>query len=395
MPHLDYVYHVGPAANCAPLLAGVAPAAGNRAPNLPLLAGLAGGALPGIGGMGGAGLGAVGALAGCVPYTWPALTNACLAVGLYPPGMHPLYEATWRIANLRMASYTALGHLRRTPLLGNLETQERIHLSYFMGMNLSAYAARAAGLTFPMHFSRFSTVNGGLGVAYTENAVFAIAGIGLPDLVFVDAANGTCQIWEAKGRGGDAAAGGFPAGGVPAVLNGSMSQARRVATALVGGALIAPNARIVSVSRLDAASTNWFLHVSDPADGGQKRVLEDDSMPKEQFYREFYRPYVEMMSESQETVQFGGITYLVAGVPGTSTKVGLDQRIHQILTQSPAKRRRIEGQDEARPPDDVAGAIEHYIAQGYPQDNGNADRYVSPEGVLTEGAEEDITQPPP
>ena len=166
-----------------------------------------------------------------------------------------------------------------------------------------------------------------------------------------------------------------------------------MATVLVGGALVAPNARIASVSRLDPPSTNWFLHVSDPPDG-PKRAREDDSMAKEQFYREFYRPYVEMVSGSQETVRFGGITYVFANLPGTSTRVGLDQRINQILTQSPAKRRRIEGQDEARPPDDIAEAIEGYVAQGYPQDDGNADRYVSPEGVLTEGAEEDSTQPP-
>ena len=70
MPHLDYVYHAGLAANCAPLLAGVPAAAGNRAPNLASLAGLAGGALPGIGGMGGA--------AWARSAHWPA---ACLTPG--------------------------------------------------------------------------------------------------------------------------------------------------------------------------------------------------------------------------------------------------------------------------------------------------------------------------
>ena len=43
-------------------------------------------------------------------------------------------------------------------------------------------------------------------MACVINAAF---GPDLPDIVFTDAANGTCQIWEAKDRVGAAAAGGW------------------------------------------------------------------------------------------------------------------------------------------------------------------------------------------
>lgn len=391
MPHFDCVYHAGVTANCLPLLAGVAAAAGNPAPNLVGLAGTAGAALPALGGLPGAGFGGIAGVAGRVPYTWAALCAASLRIGLYPPGMHPLYEAAWRTANLRMACYTdGTGRLRRTPLLGNLETSERRYLSYFMGMNLSVYVAIVSGFTFPMHFARFSAVNGGAGVAYALNAAFAF---NLPDIVFTDAVNGTCQIWEAKGRVGAAAAGGFAAGGAAAILNAAMNQARTIATALVPGpGLTAPNARIASVARLDPTSY-WCLDLDDPPDGNKHPREERDVAATESFYREFYRPYVEMIADSQRTVTFAGRTYVITDVPGAALRVGLDQRIDRLFTRNPAKRPATENAD--RPAADIVGTIETYLAAGYPQDPDDPNRFVTADGILTEATEQDMAQPPP
>jgi hypothetical protein len=389
MPHFDYVYHAGATANCLPLFGGMA-AAGDPAPNLVGLAGTAGAALPALGGLPGAGFAGIAAVPGRVPYTWAALTAASLRIGLYPPGMHPLYEAAWRIANLRMASYTDVtGRLRRTPLLGNLETSERRYLSYFMGMNLSVYSATVSGFTFPMHFARFSTINGGAGVAYALNAAFAF---NLPDIVFTDAVNATCQIWEAKGRVGAAAAGGFAAGGAPAVLNACMNQARTIASALVPGAgLTVPNARIGSVTRQDPTSY-WCLDLDDPPDGSKRPREEHDVAATESFYREFYRPYVEMVADSQRTVTFAGRTYIVTDIPGSAARVGLDQRIYRLFTSNPAKRPATGSAD--LPAADIVSAIGDYLAAGYPQDPDDPNRFVSAEGIFTEATEHDITQPP-
>jgi hypothetical protein len=392
MPHLSYVYSAGLAANCLPLL--VAPAAaGNRAPNLINLAGLAGAALPVAPGAG-PGLGAVPALGGCLAYSWPALTNAALTIGLYPPGMHPIYEATWRVANLRMAGYTAAtGRLRPTPLLANLETQERRGLSYHMGINLGVYAARVSGMVFPRHLSRYAALNGGPGVAYTLNGAFAAHD--LPDVVWIDAVNATCQVWEAKGRIGAVGAGGFAPGGVPAVLNGAMGQARRIASVWVPGAgLTVPNARVASVSRLDPATGNWWLHVSDPADDGKREREDNDGVEKERFYRDFYRPFVEMVAGSDEVVTVGGLDFVVVPVPGTSTRIGLDARIESLFSQDATKRRRGAEQTEVRDPAEVVDLIEDYIGTGYQQDAIDPDAYVSPEGILTLSPEENIEFPP-
>jgi hypothetical protein len=387
VPHFDYVYHGAAAANCVALGA-VAP--GNPAPNLQGLAGTAGAALPALGGLPGAGFGGIAGVAGRVPYTWPAITAATLIIGLYPPGAHPAYEANWRIANLRMAAYTAPGgRLRRTPLLGNLETSERRYLSYFMGMNLSTYCALVSGFTFPMHFARFNALNGGVGVSHTQNGAFAAAN--LPDIALINPGNGTCQSWEAKGRVGAAAVGGFAAGGVAAVLAGAINQARKVNSLLVAGALVAPNAWIASVARLDP-TTFWCLDLDDPPN--RKRGADDmDASASEPFYNEFYRPFVEMASDSTTTVSFGGQDYVVADLPGTGVKVGLDQRIDRLYTRNPAKRPRTGG--DSRTPADAVQAIEDYISAGYPQDAVNPDRYVSPEGIYVEAVESDITQPPP
>jgi hypothetical protein len=383
VPYFDYVYH-GAAPNCTVLGAA---AAGNPAPNLQVLAGTAGAALPGLGAVPGAGFGAIAGVAGRVPYTWAALTAASLVIGLYPPGAHPAYEANWRIANLRMASYTAPGgRLRRTPLLGNLETAERRHLSYFMGMNLSVYAAQVGGFIFPMHFSRFATINGGVGAAYALNGAFAA---NLPDIVLTDAVNGTCQIWEAKGRVGAAAVGGFAAGGVQAVLNGAVTQSRTINTALVAGVLTAPNAYIAAVARLDP-TTYWCLDLDDPPNG--KRKADDmDPAANEPVLDEFYRPFVELVSDSTATVSFGGQDYVVTELPG-GVKVGLDQRIDRLYTRNPAKRPRTGGGNAPR---DAVSAILDYVAAGYDQDTVNPDRYVTPEGIYVEAVESDITQPPP
>jgi hypothetical protein len=390
VPYFDYTYHGAAAGNCVAL---GALAAGNPAPNLQGLAGTAGAALPALGGLPAAGFAALPATGGRVPYTWAALTAASLIIGLYPAGAHPGYEMNWRVANLRMASYTApwlvvnQGRLRRTPLLGNLETSERRYLSYFMGMNLSTYVALVSGFTYPMHFAKFAAINGGVGVGYTLNGAFAAAN--LPDIVFTRVANGTCQIWEAKGRVGAAAAGGFAVGGVAAVLTGAINQSRKIATALVGGVLTPPNAYIAAVARLDP-TTYWSLDLDDPPNG--KRKADDmDPAANEPLFENFYRPFAEVVADSTTTVSFGGRDYVVAELQG-GVKVGLDQRIDRLFTPNPAKRPRTTG---TNPPPDAVSAVLDYVAAGYPQDAVNADRFVTPEGIYVEAVESDITQPPP
>jgi hypothetical protein len=393
MPHLSYVYHAGLAANCLPALAGPA-GAGNRAPNLIGLAGLAGAALPGVAGAG-AGLAAQAAVAGCVPYSWPALTNAALVIGQYPPGAHPLYEATWRVATLRMGGYTSSvnARLRPTPLLANVETQERRELSYHMGINLAVYAGRVSGMVFPRHFSKHAAINGGAGVAYTVAGAFA--GNNFPDIVWIDAVNGTCQVWEGKGRVGTVAAGGEPPGNVPGILNAAMGQCRKLNQVLVPGVgLVGPNARIASVARLDPATGNWWLHVSDPPGDGKREREDDDGVEKEAFYREFYRPFVEMVAESDDVVTVGGLDFVVVRVPGTATRIGLDTRIESLFSQDITKRRRGGGGSEANDPAEIVDLIEGYVTAGYQQDTTDPDAYISPEGILTLSPEEDISQPP-
>lgn len=365
MPHVGYVYYPpgGVIVNCLPAPAAMA-APGVPGPNLPGLAGMAGAALPGLAaGLPGAGFGPIPGVANLLPYTWAALNNTALAIGLYPPGMHPLYEMNWRMSNLRMAAYTEPGgRLRRTPLLGNLETQEKIWLSYFVGMVLGAYVARAAAFGMPMHFARYGAVNGGPGVAYVLNA--ALAGVHRPDLVFVDPVNGTCQLWEGKGRGTIA----VPA--IPAFLLGALQQPNRITSVLVAGALVGPNARVASLARIDPGTGRWRLSVADPPDNvsGERRM--EDRTP---FYREFYRPFLQMVEGSSETVAFAGHTYLVTGQAGR--RVGIDQRIQQVLASGTG---------------DVAAEIEGFMREGYGQDPERADRYVSPEGILTEAVEEDL-----
>lgn len=367
MPHVGYVYYPpgGVIASCLPAPAAMA-GPGVPGPNLPGLQGAAGAALPGIGvGLGGAGFGPIPGVANLLPYTWAALNNVALAIGLYPPGIHPAYEANWRLANLRMAAYTAPGgRLRRTPLLGNLDTQEKIWLSYFIGMVLGAYAARAAAFRLPMHFARYGQVNGGAGVAYTLNA--ALAGVHRPDLVFVDPINGTCQLWEGKGRGTPVA----PAA-IPAFLQGALQQPNRINTVFVAGAgLVGPNARVASLARIDPGTGRWRLSVADPPDNVGGTPMSEDRTP---FYREFYRPFIEMVEGSRDTVAFAGHTFVVAGRAGQ--RVGIDRRIQQVLASGTG---------------DVAAQIEGFIREGYGQDPDQADRYVSPEGILTEAVEEDL-----
>jgi hypothetical protein len=215
-----------------------------------------------------------------------------------------------------------------------------------------------------MHFARFGQVNGGVGVAYTLNA--ALAGVHRPDLVFVDPINGTCQLWEGKGRGTPIAP-----GAIPAFLQGALQQPNRINTVLVAGAgLVGPNARVASLARIDPGTGRWRLSVADPPDNGGGHVRTDiDRTP---FYREFYRPFIEMVEGSRETVTFAGQTYVVAGPTGERT--GIDRRIHQLLTSASG---------------DVAAEIEGFIREGYGQDPDHSDRYVSPEGILTEAAEAD------
>lgn len=390
MPHIRYTY-AGADANCVPAMAGVMAGAGVPGPNLLGLSGLAGAALPGLAGIAAGGLGAMPAAPGLLPYSWAALAAASTIIGAFPPGVHPAYELNWRVANLRIAARTAGGRLARTPVLPRMERQERIHLSYAMGMNLAAYAARAANFTFPMHFTRFRAVRGGLGVGYTQNPAFAAAD--LPDIVFTDPINGTCQVWEAKGYSGVGAAG-ITAVAAAAASGPAMQQARRLATLLVPGfGLVAPNCYVASVARLHPASFRWHLHVWDPPNGGLKRDRDEDGdVDKEAFYREYYRPYVEMVADSDQTVSFGGITYSVAPIPGTSVLTGLDARIERLFTTSPAKRRRTDNPN--RLPADIVAEIEGYLVAGYPQDAGNPNRFVSREGIFTEAAEDDMTQPP-
>lgn len=112
----------------------------------------------------------------------------------------------------------------------------------------------------------------------------------------------------------------------------------------------------------------------------------------ESFYREFYRPYVEMIADSQRTVTFAGRTYVITDIPGSADRVGLDQRIDRLFTRNPAKRPATGNADRSSA--DIVGTIEGYLAAGYPQDPDDPNRFVTAEGIFTEATEQDITQPP-
>lgn len=394
MPHFRYHYQVG-VPHCAPVVA-LPAAAGDPAPRLINLANTNGAALapllaPGIPA---AGLGAVGALAGCVPYTWAGLANAAVRIGMYPAGVHPAYETAWRVASLRVAAYTQPGgRLRRTPIVDALDAGEKRILSYGMGMNLAVYTAGVTGFTFPMHLSRFSAANGGLNTAYTLNAAFAAAN--LPDIVFVNPATGSCQIWEAKGRGVGAAGGGFLGAAVPGVLATAIDQTRKVHQLLIpGGVLTAPNARIASVARVHPVSGRWHLHVADPP--GKRTREEGDPVGKAAFYQEFYRPFVELTQDSTDTVDIGSATFVVARIPGTNVRVGLDERIAALFRQGPGRGHRAEGSSSVSGPrpQEIAETIEEIVSSGYSQDPREENYFVSNEGIFTEAPEDDLGQPP-
>lgn len=390
MPHFNYQFVAG-RPNCLPVLAAAGMAGpGDPAPRLTALANSAGAALvPNIvGGIPAAGLGAIPALGGCAPYTWAALNNAALRIGLYPTGVHPAYEANWRLATMRMACYTAAGGLlTRTPILATLDAGEKRLLSYCMGVTLAVYTAGVTGFTFPRHLSRHAAAYGAAGVGYTLNGAFAAAN--LPDIVFFDVAAGTCQVWEAKGRGVGAPGGGFPVASVNGVLDGAIDQTRKLASVLIpGGALTAPNARIASVARINPADGRWHLHVADPAQ--KRRRQEGDPVGKAQFYEEFYRPFVEMILDSRNTLDAGGQQFVVAPVPGSQTLVGVDARIVDLFRQGVNRRRRTgETSNTGATSDEVCDRIEQYIAEGYTQPDDDT-LYISPEGILTQAEEEDI-----
>lgn len=401
MPHFRYYYQAA-LANCAPAL-GAAAAAGDPAPRLVNLANAAGAAVTPVlvPGIPAAGLGAVPALAGCAPYTWAGLANAAVRIGLYPAGVHPAYETNWRVSSLRVAGYTqAGGRLRRTPIVDALDAGEKRGLSYQMGIVMAVYTAGITGFTFPMHLSRYAAAHGGAGVAYAVDPAFAAAN--LPDIVFVDPGAGTCQIWEAKGRGVGAAGGGFPFASVAGVLNGAIDQTRKIATLHVPGAgLTAPNARIASVARIHPVSGRWHMHVADPP--GKRGRQEGDPVAKAEFYLEFYRPFLELVGGSSSTVDVAGVTFVVAEVRGTNVRVGLDQRIVELFDQGMRRRRRVEGGDpgpedgasrSGRRPEEITEAIEEIVSAGYAQDPSEDGYFVSNEGVFTEAPEDDLSQPP-
>ncbi|WP_439679032.1 hypothetical protein [Embleya sp. MST-111070] len=394
VPHFAYQFHAA-VGNCQPVLA--APAGvGDPAPRLINLANTAGAALvPHLaGGIPAAGLAAIPALAANAPYTWAGLTNASLRIGLYPAGPHPAYEATWRVASLRVSAYTAAGgHLHDTPILAALDAGEKRALAYFTGVTLAVYTAGITGFTFPRHLSRHAAAYGGAGVGYTLDPAFAAAN--LPDIVFFNLGAGTCQVWEAKGRGVGAAGGGFAVAGVAGLLGTAIDQTRKLATVRmpgVFGALVAPNARIASVARVNPADGRWHLHVADPAQ--KRRREEGDPMEKAKFYEEFYRPFLEMIDGSTATLTVDSVRFRVAVVPGTRVRVGLDERIADLFGQHVGKRGRPEGDRAATAsPEEICERIEEIVEAGYgqaPIDN----LYISPEGILTEADEEDLTQPP-
>lgn len=400
MPHFRYYYQAG-LGNCAPAL-GAAAAAGDPAPRLVNLANTAGAAVTPVlvPGIPAAGLGAVPALAGCAPYTWAGLANAAVRIGLYPAGVHPAYETAWRVSSLRVAGYTQLGRLRRTPIVDALDAGEKRGLSYHMGIVMAVYTAGITGFTFPMHLSRYAAAHGGPGVAYTLNPMFAAAN--LPDIVFVDPGAGTCQIWEAKGRGVGMAGGGFAVAGVGGVLTGAIDQACKIATLHVPGAgLTAPNARIASVARIHPVSGRWHLHVADPP--GKRGRQEGDPVEKAEFYLEFYRPFLDLVGGSSSTVDVAGVTFVVAEVPRTNIRVGVDQRIVELFDRGARRRRRIED-GEPRPedgasragrrPEEITQAIEELVSAGYAQDPQEDGYFVSNEGIFTEAPEDDLSQPP-
>jgi hypothetical protein len=228
-----------------------------------------------------------------------------------------------------------------------------------------------------MHFSRYSANNGGVGVAYTADG---FAAFNLPDLVFVDPMNGTCQIWEAKGRIGGVG-GGFAAGGVPAVLNNALGQTRRVATLLVPGAgLVGPNARIASVARVRTGNRHWKVHVADPP-SPTRPGSGGSGAQKDAFYAEFYRPFVQMVS-SGTAVYVGGIAFVTQRLPGLDVKVGVDQRIVRLLGLT------------AGPRGNVSKQIESYIAQGYARQSAGRNTFVNRFGILTEAPDDDMTKGP-
>lgn len=325
MPTFQYAYVApGPAGTCGP--AGVAPSV-----NLP-------------------------GLPNPMPYTWAALANATLMVGVYPPGGMPLYEVTWRQSALRAGAYTAGGVLRGTPLSQRLDATELGGISYHIGMAMAVYASQQAGFPNPQHLSRFMASHPGA-VNFGVNPL-------RPDIIFFNPAGPAVQIWEAKGRRG---------GGIPGLLAVAMNQANAVVnvTPPAGGPAVVPNGRAASVAQFHAASNTWRLHVTDPSGGTSSPPLPPRF--RDSFYRSFYRPFVEMVLaprlSPKRSMIFHKKTYAMARLDPVEMWMGIHRPVLDLLLHP------------ALPPGQLAARIETVLQAGY--STNQPDVFVNSNGIVT------------
>jgi hypothetical protein len=204
------------------------------------------------------------------------------------------------------------------------------------------------------------------------------------------------HIWECKGSVGRS----WSTTCIVA-LEAALGQSLRVTRIRMQAAgLSAPNAYIASVARRDGPHGRWHLHVSDP-EGSESSARRTELLHEVLlFYRNFYRPIIEIIATSGDTVDperisVNNVDFILSGPLATGFRIGLDLRIYELLLNEPRSRylrpfsalefpfylpdswiREIPAQRYS----DAVKELESWINQGYVQPE-STDLFVSPEGV--------------
>lgn len=245
--------------------------------------------------------------------TWPEIVHAAITVGrrgwrdVWQHGAYSAFEMFYR-ASMIFANLAESpgGGLRKTIAHEWLDRSEKSAISYFLGLTFSKLVAtRLLGVHWAIHLDVYAQ--------HLQPTFTASGRHQRPDLVGRHESGGWCVL-EAKGRSNKA---------TDKAIQGAKEQTR--ALGKIGGR--DPYLRVASIAHF--VKQTLCVHLDDPEGADEASFHLDIS--EEQFRRDYYRPFTDLLDENRaEEIAVGGQRFRAVSVPGADLRVGLSEDVRNV-----------------------------------------------------------------